>query len=183
LSASEDQDGSVGMNSTFKENDRNMINHFFSNWIAGVVLLLSLIIFHRLTFFLFIPLLDFYEYIYYPQKRAEVINKISQNPSFVFDYLIVLFFHVTICLACFSLRYFLNHNISIFDIILTAVIPGILYFLYQILGLFIQWEDYADIYSSEVAFKNILWLVSNTIILIIGNLIGWWVLNYIITNE
>jgi hypothetical protein len=163
-----------------------MINHFFSNWIAGVVLLLSLIIFHRLTFFLFIPLLDFFEYIYYPLERASVINKISQNPSFVFDYLIVLFFHVTICLVCFSLRYFLNHNITIFDIILTAVIPGILMFLYQILVVFILWavtKNYPNIYSSEVAFKNILWLVSNTIILIIGNLIGWWVLNYIITNE
>ncbi|CBN57034.1 MULTISPECIES: pentapeptide repeat-containing protein [Kamptonema] len=162
-----------------------MSSQLFSNLIVGVALLFKLIIFHRLTFFILTPPLDFFEDIYSYQKRSGVIDAIAQNSSFLFGYLLVFFFHIIIALISLLLRYFLDSNITIIDVILISMTPAILIYFYEVsvcLTMCVVRKDYANIYSAGL-FKNILLLASNTIIIIIGMLMGWFAVNFFITKE
>lgn len=152
-----------------------MNNLLILDLIVGLILLLILSFFHRLTFWMFTPTLSVFADLLSGQKREDILQAIKITPGLPLIYFMIFLIHALIAAFCVFLRYKLDSRITFFNILLIGITPVLLLYSYTIaLYLFAYFctKDYQEIYQGSLV-ENIPLLTSNTFVLILGGLIGW----------
>ncbi|MGB3639107.1 MAG: hypothetical protein WBA39_16265 [Rivularia sp. (in: cyanobacteria)] len=149
-----------------------MNNIFIINFLTGLTILFSLIIFHRITFYIFTPALDFFDKLFFSDKRKTLFHEIERNPAFILGYIISISTEFLIGTFSILLRNILGFVTTINDVILISLIPAlIIYLLIFIIGLI---QNYIDPslkkYQISIYPTDIRLLLANTIIIFFGGL-------------
>ncbi|BAY86272.1 hypothetical protein NIES267_57780 [Calothrix parasitica NIES-267] len=142
----------------------------------GLILFISLWIFYEVSVIFYVMmhihtmLLVFLVDIFI--KFWEVVYEFIINPCWIIGYIIPFIVQISFAAICVIVRASLNEIISIRDVIIICIIPGImalLPFIFTDLQKLASKDAKYNIYNS---FLGVLGLISNTLILILGGLIG-----------
>ena len=144
----------------------------------GLILFICLWIFYELTVIFYVMmhihtiLLGFLVGIFI--KFWEVVYEFIINPCWIVGYIAPFTFQVLFAAICVIVRANLNEIISVRDVIVICVTPAIMAFLpfiFPNLQKLLSSNAKYNIYSSCL---GVLGLISNTLILICGGLIGFY---------
>ena len=106
-----------------------MNNIFIINFLTGLTILFSLIIFHWITFSIFTNGLDFFDELFFSDKRKILFHEIEINPAFILVYIISISIELLIAALIILIRNTFAYFTTINDIILICLIPALIIYL------------------------------------------------------
>lgn len=151
-----------------------MNNILIINLLTGLAILFSLIIFHRITFYIFTPAIDFFDVLFSVENRKILFEEIEINPSFAVGYIIPIFIEYLIAAISILLLNTFGFATTINNVVFISIIPCLISYLFVIIVGLIQ--NYINPsfsnYKIPIYKQQIRILFVNTVIITLGGLTG-----------